>query len=181
MLFRSREFLSIWTPQWLFYFGVLFVGFIVFSPTGLVGVAGRLWAPFRRQIEEDAAMAGREVTAGSRLPEAFLRQSNRAGIVLEAEGLHKSFGGIRAVNGMGLAVADRTLHALIGPNGAGKTTAFNLLSGLYAPDAGSIRLDGRPIAGLSPEEITRAGIGRSFQITNLFSGLTVEENIRLAV
>jgi len=176
-----REFLSIWTPQWLFYFGLLFVGFIVFSPTGLVGVASRLLAPFRKQIEEDAAMAGREVTAGSRLPESFLRQSSGAGIVLEAEDLHKRFGGIRAVKGMGIAVADRTLHALIGPNGAGKTTAFNLLSGLYAPDSGSIRLDGRPIAGLRPEDITRAGIGRSFQITNLFSSLTVQENIRLAV
>jgi ABC-type branched-subunit amino acid transport system ATPase component/ABC-type branched-subunit amino acid transport system permease subunit len=176
-----REFLSIWTPQWLFYFGVLFVGFIIFSPTGLVGVAGRLLSPFRKQLEEDAAMSAREVTAGARLPESFLRQANGTGIVLEAVDLHKNFGGLRAVDGMSIAIADRTLHALIGPNGAGKTTAFNLLSGLYTPDAGSIRLDGRAIAGLNPEAITRAGVGRSFQITNLFGGLSVEENIRLAV
>jgi len=73
------------------------------------------------------------------------------------------------------------LHALIGPNGAGKTTAFNVLSGLYAPDAGSVELEGKSIAGLKPEDITRAGVGRSFQITNLFGGLSVEENVRLAV
>ncbi|MEA2934766.1 MAG: branched-chain amino acid transport system ATP-binding protein livF, partial [Variibacter sp.] len=87
----------------------------------------------------------------------------------------------RAVHGMGIEVRDRTLHALIGPNGAGKTTAFNLISGLYAPDSGTVTLDGQAIAGLRPEDITRAGIGRSFQITNLFGGLSVEENVRLAV
>ena len=65
---------------------------------------------------------------------------------------------------------ERTLHALIGPNGAGKTTAFNLLSGLYPPEKGTIELAGRSIAGLRPEDITTAGVGRSFQITNLFLG-----------
>jgi branched-chain amino acid transport system ATP-binding protein len=176
-----REFLSIWTPAWLFYFGVLFVGFILFSPTGLVGVAGRLIAPFRKRSEEAAAMADRQVTAGMALPETFRRGGSGAEIVLVATDLHKSFGGIRAVQGMSIAVADRTLHALIGPNGAGKTTAFNLLSGLYPPDRGSILLEGKSIAGLRPEDITAAGVGRSFQITNLFGGLPVEENMRLAV
>ncbi len=76
---------------------------------------------------------------------------------------------------------DRTLHALIGPNGAGKTTAFNLISGMFPPDAGSVTLAGRSIGGLSPEAITQAGVGRSFQITNLFPALTIEENVRLAV
>jgi ABC-type branched-subunit amino acid transport system ATPase component len=78
-------------------------------------------------------------------------------------------------------VADRTLHALIGPNGAGKTTAFNLISGMFAPDQGRIDIGGRSIAGLPPEQITAAGIGRSFQITNLFPSLPVAENVRLAV
>ncbi len=78
-------------------------------------------------------------------------------------------------------VKDRTLHALIGPNGAGKTTAFNLVSGLYPPDRGTIELEGRSIAGLKPEDITAAGVGRSFQITNLFAGLSTQENLRLAV
>src|SRR5204863_4147338 len=101
--------------------------------------------------------------------------------VLVANDLVKRFGGIHAVDGVALVIKDRTLHALIGPNGAGKTTAFNLLSGLYPPDRGTIELEGRSIAGLKPEDITAAGVGRSFQITNLFGGLSVEENIRLAV
>ena len=90
-----------------------------------------------------------------------------------ARDLSKRFGGIHAVDGVSFTVRDRTLHALIGPNGAGKTTAFNLLSGLYPPDGGTIELAGRSIAGLRPEDITAAGVGRSFQITNLFSSLSV--------
>jgi ABC-type branched-subunit amino acid transport system ATPase component/ABC-type branched-subunit amino acid transport system permease subunit len=176
-----REFLSIWTPNWLFYFGLLFVGFIVFSPTGLVGVAERLLSPFRKRRIEAAAMAGREVAAGSPVPEVLRRKGNGTDVVLSAATLHKSFGGIRAVHGMSIAVRDRSLHALIGPNGAGKTTAFNLLSGLYAPDRGRIRLEEADVTGLKPESLTRAGIGRSFQITNLFGGISVAENIRLAV
>ncbi len=70
---------------------------------------------------------------------------------------------------------------MIGPNGAGKTTAFNVLSGLYQPERGTVELEGESVAGLKPEDITAAGVGRSFQITNLFVGLSVEENIRLAV
>jgi branched-chain amino acid transport system ATP-binding protein/branched-chain amino acid transport system permease protein len=176
-----REFLSIWTPHWLFWFGLLFVGFIVFSPTGLVGVAGRLIAPVRKRVVEAAAMAGRRTAEALPLPPSLRRSRPAGGPVLVAHGLAKSFGGIRAVQGMDLTVRDRTLHALIGPNGAGKTTAFNLVSGLFPPDQGTIELEGRSIAGLKPEDITAAGVGRSFQITNLFGGLTVGENIRLAV
>src|SRR5262249_5675441 len=175
-----REFLSIWTPQWLFYFGLLFIGFVVFSPTGLVGVAERLLAPLRRREIKAAAMAGRRTSEDLSLPQNLLRADHNS-LVLSAINLEKSFGGIHAVRGFDLSVRDRTLHALIGPNGAGKTTAFNVLSGLYAPDAGSVELEEKSIAGLKPEDITRAGVGRSFQITNLFVGLNVEENIRLAI
>jgi len=176
-----REFLSIWTPHWLFYFGLLFVGFIVFSPTGLVGVAGRIMAPFRRRTIEAAAMAGRRITQDAELPQVYRRSAASEAPVLAARDLVKRFGGIHAVDGIDLTVTDRTLHALIGPNGAGKTTAFNLVSGLFPPDAGTIELEGRSIAGLKPEDITAAGVGRSFQITNLFGGLSAAENLRLAV
>src|SRR6202011_4660387 len=115
------------------------------------------------------------------LPEFLLPESHVDGAVLSARHIVKSFGGIRAVQGVDIAIADRTLHALIGPNGAGKPTAFNLLSGLYPPDEGSVSLLGQPIAGHTPEDIARDGIGRSFQITNLFPALSVGENIRLAV
>ena len=162
-----REFLCIYTENWLFWFGLVFVAFVVFSPTGLVGVGGRLIAPFRKKIAEDAAMAGRRVDVLP-LPEFLRPKSHTDGAVLSAHAIVKSFGGIKAVQGVDISIADRTLHALIGPNGAGKTTAFNLLSGLYRPDAGEVSLMGRPIAGETPEQIARAGIGRSFQITNLF-------------
>src|SRR4029079_3383337 len=101
--------------------------------------------------------------------------------ILTVDAIVKSFGGIKAVQGVSFAVKDRTLHALIGPNGAGKTTAFNLISGMYTPDSGSVTLEGRPVSGMPPGAITQAGIGRSFQITNLFPALTVAENVRLAV
>ena len=160
---------------------MLFIGFIVFSPTGLVGVAERLLAPWRKRVTEAAAMDARRTADVLSLPQTLLRTDKGESPVLVARDLHKSFGGIHAVQGFDLAIQDRTLHALIGPNGAGKTTAFNLLSGLYHADRGTITLAGQSIAGLKPEDITAAGVGRSFQITNLFGGLSVEENIRLAV
>jgi branched-chain amino acid transport system ATP-binding protein len=176
-----REFLSIWTPNWLLFFGLLFVGFIVFSPTGLVGVAMRLYAPFRKREVEASAMAGRAIAKDAPLPAVLANREAPDGPALIARELAKSFGGIRAVVNADIVVPDRTLHALIGPNGAGKTTAFNLLSGMFAPDRGFITVAGQSVMGLAPEDITRAGVGRSFQITNLFGGLPVEENMRLAV
>lgn len=176
-----REFLSIYTADWLLYFGLLFVAFIVFSPDGLVGIAARLLKPFRRVPTEGAAMAARRAGASGRVPARFIAEGRGTGPVLVADAIRKNFGPVNAVRGVSFAVADKTLHALIGPNGAGKTTAFNLLSGMFRPSGGSIRLDGQEIAGLEPHAITRAGLGRSFQITNLFPGLSVEENVRLAV
>ena len=82
---------------------------------------------------------------------------------------------------MSIAVSDKSLQALIGPNGAGKTSLFNLLSGEYEPDKGVLVLDGKALAQTQPDELSRAGIARSFQITNVFPDLTVNENIRLAV
>jgi branched-chain amino acid transport system ATP-binding protein len=175
-----RDYLSSVTENWLLYFGLLFVAFIVFSPTGLVGLGERLLAPLRTRTVEEAAMSGRQAGAVD-LP-AFLRPKNhRDGAILTMNAIAKRFGGIKAVQGVSFAVKDRTLHALIGPNGAGKTTAFNLISGMYTPDSGSVMLEGRPVSGMSPGAITQAGIGRSFQITNLFPALTVAENVRLAV
>lgn len=176
-----REFLSIYTGDWLLYFGLLFVAFIVLSPDGLVGIGMRLLTPFRRLPTEGAAMAARRTGASGRVPPRFVAGGSSVGPVLVAQDIAKSFGAVAAVRGVSFTVAERTLHALIGPNGAGKTSAFNLLSGLYTPDGGRITLDGRDVGGLEPYAITRAGIGRSFQITNLFPGLSVQENVRLAV
>ncbi|MEP6944211.1 MAG: ATP-binding cassette domain-containing protein, partial [Betaproteobacteria bacterium] len=176
-----REYLSIWTPNWLLFFGLLFVGFVVFSPTGLVGVWRRLTAPLSRHAVEAAAMSGRSIDANATLP-AFLRPDvASSGAVLDVRGLCKSFGGTQAVADADIVVADRTLHALIGPNGAGKTTLFNVISGLYRADAGRVQLADADLTGEAPHRIVAAGLSRSFQITNLFPALTVEENLRLAV
>ena len=176
-----RDYLSRVTENWLLVFGLLFVAFIVFSPTGLVGLWHRVTARWRPRVDDDAAMAKREA-GGTTLPD-FLKPAHAGGdgVVVRAEGLALAFGGIKAVRDLTLAIRDRALHALIGPNGAGKTTAFNLISGMYRPDRGTITLEGRSIAGLPPEQITREGVGRSFQITNLFPASSVEENVRLAV
>ena len=175
-----RDNLSRVTENWLLYFGLLFVAFVVFSPTGLVGLYEKLTARWRKRPADEAAMAHRQ--AGTITLPAFLKPAQHgAAPIIEVNSLAKSFGGIHAVRGVSLRMRDRSLHALIGPNGAGKTTAFNLISGMFSPDAGSITLAGESIAGLAPERITRAGVGRSFQITNLFPTLTVAENVRLAV
>src|SRR5258705_1933949 len=175
-----RDSLSRVTENWLLYFGLLFVAFVVFSPDGLVGLYERAMRRWRPRPVSDAAMSARQAREAE-LP-AFLKPAAHTGdAILVASGLAKSFGGIRAVHGVDLRVRDRTLHALIGPNGAGQTTAFNLICGMFRPDAGTVTLAGRPITGLSPERVTRAGVGRSFQITNLFGALGVAENVRLAV
>ena len=176
-----REYLSIWTPNWLLFFGLLFVGFVVFSPTGLVGVWRRITAPLRAKVVEAAAMAGRTIEQGMPMPEFLCRERKGADTLFTAQGLAKKFGGIHAVEEASIAVADRSLHALIGPNGAGKTTLFNLISGLFAPDRGRVVLDGRDLTGQPPHRIVAAGLARSFQITNLFPSLSIEENLRLAV
>ena len=100
--------------------------------------------------------------------------------LLEARGLAKRFGGLTAVDGVSLTLEAGRIHAVIGPNGAGKTTLVNLLSGELRPSAGSIRVDGEEIAGLSPERVARRGIARSYQRVNLFPEFTAFENCRLA-
>ena len=100
--------------------------------------------------------------------------------MLEISGISKSFAGFRAVSDVSLTVETRQIAAVIGPNGAGKSTLFNLITGHLQPDSGTVRLDGRDITGAPPHRICRMGIGRSFQRTNIFSRLTVFENLQAA-
>ena len=101
--------------------------------------------------------------------------------LLELKGIAKSFGAIAVLQEVNLGVRARERHAVIGPNGAGKSTLFNLISGLFAPTSGTIRLQDRSLAGLPPHVINRAGLARSFQITSNFRRLSVFENLRLGV
>jgi branched-chain amino acid transport system ATP-binding protein len=102
-------------------------------------------------------------------------------MILEVEGLTKSFGGLMAVNKVDLQIEDRELSSIIGPNGAGKTTLFNLLSGKLRPSSGRVIFKGEEISKLSPREICLKGIGRSFQRVNIFPRLSTFDNVQIAV
>ncbi|MCE1252303.1 MAG: ABC transporter ATP-binding protein [Anaerolineae bacterium] len=100
--------------------------------------------------------------------------------VLDVQSLTKYFGGLRAVNNLGFTLKKGDLQGLIGPNGAGKTTAFNMITGLYHPSGGDIIFCDESVVGLEPYEITRLGIGRTFQNIRLFNNLSVLDNVRIA-
>ena len=101
--------------------------------------------------------------------------------MLETKNLGIRFGGHVAVNAVSCTFTPGTLTAIVGPNGAGKTTYFNLISGQLKASAGTVRLNGRELGSMSASARTRAGLGRAFQLTNLFPNLSVLENVRLAV
>ena len=100
------------------------------------------------------------------------------GVLLEVKNLGISFGGLRAVDGLNMTINEGALVGLIGPNGAGKTTVFNLLTGVYKPDTGSIFLDGKNLTGKKTIEINQAGIARTFQNIRLFKDLSVLDNVK---
>ena len=179
-----REVLSGYTASWLFWFGLLFMGFILYSPAGLIGLGSRVAAPFRRQAEDLAAMASRvKPDPSPEVPACLIREAAHEGAaaLLVAEGVSKKFGDFVAVNNVTIGLRHARLQALIGPNGAGKTTLFNIISGMYAPESGHISFRGRRLDGLTADRFAALGIARSFQVINLFQGLTVLENIRLGV
>ena len=100
---------------------------------------------------------------------------------MSCRSVHKDFKGLRVLNDVNLAIEQGECHAIIGPNGAGKSTLFNVISGKYKPTQGTVRFNGEDITGLAPYKISRKGLARSFQITNVFPGMTVYGNIRNAI
>ncbi len=101
--------------------------------------------------------------------------------ILELHGIQKDFKGLTVLNDVNLAIEEGECHAIIGPNGAGKSTLFNVISGKYKPTHGTVRFNGEDITGLAPYKISRKGLARSFQITNVFPGMTVYANVRNAI
>jgi branched-chain amino acid transport system ATP-binding protein len=97
--------------------------------------------------------------------------------LLDVQGISKRFRGLLAVDNVSFRVAPGSIFAVIGPNGAGKTTLFNIIAGGIAPDGGSIMFDGARIDGLSPDEVCRRGVGRTFQLVRPFPALSVEDNV----
>jgi branched-chain amino acid transport system ATP-binding protein len=104
----------------------------------------------------------------------------RGGVVLEVDFVSKSFGALAALSKVGFTVHRGQVFSVIGPNGAGKSTLFNVISGLHTPTAGHVRFRGQEITGLPPEAISRRGIAKTFQITNIFPEISAFENVRVA-
>ncbi len=101
--------------------------------------------------------------------------------ILETRDLQHSFGGLKVLFGVNLQVKEGERHAVIGPNGAGKTTLFNTITGTYQPTHGQVLFKEKDVTGLTPHQLSRMGMGRSFQITSTFTNLTAFQNIRLAI
>jgi len=98
-------------------------------------------------------------------------------IILQTDRLSIAFGGVRAIDEVNLAIESGQVYSIIGPNGSGKTTLFNLVSGIYTPDDGSIRLAGEAVTGLAPDQLARLGLSRTFQNLQIFSRMSVLENV----
>jgi branched-chain amino acid transport system ATP-binding protein len=107
-------------------------------------------------------------------------RADKAQPALDLGSVTKTFGGLRAVGNVTLSVPERSIFGLIGPNGAGKTTVFNLITGVYKPDAGSIRFQGHDLTPLKPSQIAHIGVARTFQNIRLFGQLTVLDNVLVA-
>ena len=190
-----RNFLSIFMNHWLIVLGLVFILTVFIAPQGVIR-----WFVRKRDRHEFASaptsepLPRAEVTefekAAARLTSAALEplpddapiaSSARIGPDLRLEDISKSFGGMLAVDAVSLSIDPGQRVAILGPNGAGKTSLFHLVSGTLTPSAGRIYLFGRDVSNASPERRVRLGLGRTFQITNLFRTLTVISNVRLAL
>ena len=164
------EFLSALAEYRLLFVGLLLLLVLVAAPRGIVGEIERRL----RRIDPRPASAGTVDVA------AFLAQG-QTDEELRIEGLGISFGGVVAVDGVGLTAKSGQVTSIIGPNGAGKTTVLNVVGGFYKPDAGTVRLGDRDVAGLPSHAVARAGIARTYQTTQLFTNLPVIENLEIAL
>lgn len=166
----------------LILYGGLLVLMMILRPQGLFAERFRhAGLPPARGADSPRPLHATPRTAPAPVAMADRPPWSEAEVVLEAEGLSKSFGGIQAARDLSLQLRKGTITALVGPNGAGKTTAFNLLTGAVVPDTGSVRLNGQELVGRRPDQIVRAGVVRTFQDVRLLSRLTCLENVMLAV
>ncbi len=172
-----RDFLSKHLEYWEVFVGGAFVLIVLFLPDGIVGSLHRLLA---RRRPAAAAPAEAHVPEPERLVRAHPASADGDAPLLESRGLAKEFGGLTAVNGVDFQVRRGELRSVIGPNGAGKTTFFNLLTGALPSSRGQILFKGRDITHLPAHAVSRLGIARSYQVTNIFGDLTVFENVRIA-
>ena len=162
----------------LLVFGGVMALVVLFMPAGVVPAITAFFEG--RRTRGKAGLVGERLGAAIELKERRLpieRPAASGRMLLEVKGLCKRFGGLRAVDACGFGVPEGSITALIGPNGSGKTTLFNLIDGTMSSDAGEVWFDGRRIDRMHPWTRAHAGIGRTFQITRLFHGMSVLENV----
>ncbi len=159
-------------------YGLVVVAVVVFAPAGLVGIPGRLLAVYRRR---------RGYSGKSAVLEPFRPLPAVAAVVapgeplLEVSHLVRRFRGVTALDDVSLTVRTGEILGIVGPNGSGKTTLFNVISGFYRPHGGTIRLNGRPVSGARPHQVSRLGVARTFQHLRLFGNLTVADNMLVSL
>ncbi|BDU73752.1 branched-chain amino acid ABC transporter ATP-binding protein/permease [Mesoterricola silvestris] len=155
-------------------FALMLFAVVVGLPEGLMGFASRF-------LEGVFRVPPASLPAPSALDDALPAQENGPGPVLAVKELRRHFGGVRAVDGITLQVESGSIHGLIGPNGSGKSTLVNVVSGLYPPTGGEIRLQGAPVTRLGMVAMARAGVARTFQNLQLFGELSALDNVLVAL
>jgi branched-chain amino acid transport system ATP-binding protein len=171
--------LSAVTENWWLFFAPIIIGFALLSPEGMQGVVQRVLRRNRWTLTRAGIPARPERIVPYQPAAPAVAVADRP--LLQIKGLSKRFGSIVTQKDISLDVHRNCLHSFIGPNGAGKTTFFNMLSGVFPPDEGSILFEGREIARLPAFRRARLGVARSFQILSVFPNLTAFENVRIAV
>jgi branched-chain amino acid transport system permease protein len=174
------EYLREFEQYRLIIFALVLIVMMIARPQGLLGLR-EIWDFWKRRpsaaadapARDTASLATRPATAAESAPAP-------ESVLLQVDKLSLAFGGLQAVQDFSLRLPPGALYGLIGPNGAGKTTVFNLLTGLYAPDRGDIRLGSQPLVGLWPHQIAARGIARTFQNVRLHAQLSVLDNVRVA-
>lgn len=188
-----KDILSSITKNWMVFFGMIFMAFILFSPNGIMGIIQNLVGFFRKEgkapanaqttppgpVSVNPRSKGNEITRSDTPVEPGPPLSDQE--ILSITGVTKSFGALMALDRVSLSVKKGELRSIIGPNGAGKTTLFNVLTGLTPSESGKVIFNGEDITGYAPHKIAARGISRSFQIVSIFKDLTVFENVRVAV
>jgi len=174
-----RDFLSKKLEYWEVFVGGSFVLIVLFMPEGIVGTLRRLVGA-RRPAPVAPAATTEAAPRAARSTAPTSRAANGAAPLLESRRLTMRFGGLTAVDAVDFQVRPGELRAVIGPNGAGKTTFFNMLTGVLPPTDGQIFFQGQDITALPAYAVSRLGIARSYQVTNIFADLTVLENVRIA-
>lgn len=155
-----------------FIFGIILIGFTIYRPNGLIPARNRTWE------EQTLREASKPYCNREKEP---IAPSHDAETILQVNGLSKRFGELIAVGRVDLEVKKGSITAVIGPNGAGKTTFFNMITGIYPPDEGSVKLNDKLLIGLRPDQIAALGVTRTFQNIRLFGNMSVLENVMAAM